>query len=103
MNVPIYTSVTVLTLESGDLIVLEFGEELWFENRMEKSLINPNQCLKFGIQICNDPSNPHLNLGIEASQDLFIPIKMEVSTCGSFTHPTTDNYLYEYKSIILSD
>ena len=67
MNVPICTGVTDLTLDSGEVVILDFVKGLWFGNRMEKSLINPNQCRKFGIQICDDPNNPHRNLVIEAS------------------------------------
>ena len=65
-NVPICTGVTDLTLDSGEVVILEFGKGLWFGNKMEKSLINPNQCQKFRIKICNDPTDPHRNMGIEA-------------------------------------
>ena len=94
MHVPIFTSVTALTLDSGGVLILEFGQGLWFENRMEKSLINPNQCQKFGIQICNEPTDPHRKLGIESSEDLFIPMTMEGSTCGLVTHPPTDDEIH---------
>ena len=80
-----------MTLDSGDVVILEFGQGLWFGNSMEKSLINPNQYLKFGIQICNDLTDTHRKLVIEASEDLFIPMTMEVSTCGLVTHPHTYN------------
>ena len=43
INVPICTGVTDLTLDSGEVVILEFGQDLWFGNIMEKSLINPNQ------------------------------------------------------------
>ena len=66
MNVPIFTGVTYLTLDSGDVVILEFGQGLWFGNSMEKSLINPNQCRRFGIQIYDDLTDPHRNMGIES-------------------------------------
>ena len=102
-NVPIYTSVTGLTIDSGWVVILEFGKGLWFGNRMEKLLINPKKCRKFRIQICNDLTDPHWNLGIEASEDLFIPMIMEGSTCGIVTHPPTDKELYECQNSMLSD
>ena len=37
MNVPICTCVTSLTLDSGEVVILEFGQGLWFGNIMEKS------------------------------------------------------------------
>ena len=42
-------------------------------------------------------------MGIEASEDLFIPMKMEGSTYGLVTHPPTDENLRECKNIIPSD
>ena len=101
MNVPICTGVTALTLDSGEVVIMEFGQCLWFGNRTEKSLIKPNQCKKFGIQICNNPTNPHRNMGIEASEDLFIQMKMEGSTCGLVTHTPTDDDLHECQNILL--
>ena len=76
MNVTIYTGVNSLALDSWEVVILEFVQGLWFGNRMEKLLINPNQCRKFGIQICDDPTNPHRKLGVEASEDLFVPMKI---------------------------
>ena len=51
MNIPICTGVTASKLYSGEVLILEFGQGLWVGNRMEKSLIKPNQCRNFGIQI----------------------------------------------------
>ena len=77
MDLPIFTGVTDFTLDPGEVLILEFGQGLWFGNMMEKSLINPNQCQKFGIQICDEPNDPHRKLGIEAPEYLFIPMTME--------------------------
>ena len=57
INLPICTGVTGLTLDSGQVLILEFGQGLWFGNRMEKSLIDPNQYKKFGIKVCDDPTS----------------------------------------------
>ena len=103
MNVPIFAGVTDLTLDSGEMIILEIVKGSWFGNRMEKSLIKPNQCRKFGIQICDDLTNTHRNLGIEASEDLFTPMTTEGSTCGIATPPPTDDELHECQNILRSD
>ena len=94
MNVTICTGVTALTLDSGEVVILDFGKGLWFGNRMETSLINPNQCRKFGIKICDDPTDPHRKLGIETSEDLVTPMKTEGSNCGLATDPTTDEEIH---------
>ena len=101
MNVHICKGFTALALDSGEVVILEFVQGLWFVNRMEKSLINPNQCQKFGIQICNDPTNPHRKLVIEASEDLLIPMTMEGSNFGLVMHPPTGNDIHECQNILL--
>ena len=42
VNIPICTVTTSYTLPSGEVIILVFGQGLWFGDRMEKLLINPN-------------------------------------------------------------
>ena len=44
VNIPIFTGATSYTIESGEGIIIIFGQGLWFGNRMEKTLINLNQC-----------------------------------------------------------
>ena len=70
---------------------------------MEKSLINPNQCQKFDIQLWYNPTDPQMKLGIESLEDLFIPMETEVWTCGVLTHPPTDNNLHDCQQTLLSD
>ena len=77
MNVPICIGVYYLTLDSGEVVIIEFVKGFWFGNKIEKSLIKPNQCQFFWIQICNEPTNPHRKLGIESSEVLFISMTME--------------------------
>ena len=45
------------TMELGDFIINIFGQDLWFGNRMDKSLINTNQWQDFGISIYEDPKS----------------------------------------------
>ena len=77
INAPICTDVTDLSLHLGVVVILGFGQGLWYGNRMETSLINPNQCQNFGIKICDNPTNPYTKIDIEAPEDLFVPIIME--------------------------
>ena len=34
-NIPIFTGVTSYTMESGEVIIIIFGQGLWFGNRMD--------------------------------------------------------------------
>ena len=67
VKIPNCTGVTVLTLTSGEMVLLKFGQSLWFGKKKEKSIINLNQFQKFGIRIFDDPTEPHRKLRIEAS------------------------------------
>ena len=47
-DIQICTAVTAYDTDEGETIILQFGQGLWFGNRMARSLINPNQCRHFG-------------------------------------------------------
>lgn len=80
-NVDIVTGATAVDLEDGSTIVLVFGQGLWFGDRMEKSLINPNQCRHYGVSLCDDPTDPNRPLAIRKERFL-IPMNMFNSSCG---------------------
>ena len=42
INAPICTGFSALTLDSVEVVILDFVQGLWFGNRMEKSQINTN-------------------------------------------------------------
>ena len=64
VNIPICTGANVLILYCVEVIILYFGQGLWSSNHMVKFLINTNQSFKFGIKICDDPTDQHKNLGL---------------------------------------
>ena len=101
-DIPICTGATAYTLLSGEVIILVFGQGLWFGNRMEKSLINPNQCRAFGIPICDDPTDPHRPLGIQAHGNTFIDMDMAGSTCGFITRYPSDHEMETCQHLELS-
>jgi len=87
---------------NGEVIILIFGQGLWFGNRMERSLINPYQCRAFGIGLCDDLTDPNgRKLGFECKND-FIPLEMNGTTCGLKTRYPTDEEIDECNQIILS-
>ena len=78
-------------MESEEVIILIFGQGLWFGNNMEKPLINLNKYQAFGIPTCDDPTDQHIPLGIEADFNTHIPMSMVGSTCRFITrYPTND-------------
>ena len=85
VNMPICTVATSYTMESGEVIILIFGQGLWFGNRMGKTLINPNHCQDFGIPICDESNDQHRPLEIEIDFNTHIPMSVVISTCGFIT------------------
>ena len=75
-NVEICTAVTAWKSHTDKVYILVFGQVLWFGERMDRSLINPDQCRSYGIFICDDPTDPHRTLGFETNT-LNIPLFME--------------------------
>ena len=70
---PIVSAATAFTCQStGQTYILVINEALWFGDRLENSLINPNQ-LRFGGIIVNDnPFDPHIPISIQ-TDDVDIP------------------------------
>ena len=102
-NVDICCGATAWTAPSGETLLLIFGQGLWFGNRMDKSLINPNQCRAFGISLCDDPTDPHRDLGIyDSSSDIFIPLHMSGSFSSLLTRCPTEEEMTSCRRIQLS-
>jgi len=102
-DIPICTAATAVDLESGETIILEFGQGLWFGERMEHSLINPNQCRSFGIRVCDDPTDENRKLGMELSDDYVVPFTMRGTTCNFLSRSPTLSELETCRTFQVSD
>jgi hypothetical protein len=45
--------------------ILEVNQALWFGDKLDSSLINPNQIRSYGLSLCDDPFDMHRDLGID--------------------------------------
>ena len=81
-DIPTFTAAIAVDLDSGETIILEFGQGLWFGERMKHSLINPNQCRSFGIRVYDDPIDGNRKLCVELSDDYVVPFTMRGTTCN---------------------
>ena len=102
-NIDICTAATAWTHPSGEKFLLVFGQGLWFGDRMQKSLLNPNQCRAFGVSLCDDPTDPHRDLGIyDEVSDTFIPMVMNGSFCSLLTRCPTKEEMDQCRKVYLS-
>jgi len=79
-DVPIVSAATAFTCQrTGQTYILVINEALWFGDRLENSLINPNQ-LRFGGTIVNDnPFDPQIPISIQ-TDDVDIPLELAGTT-----------------------
>jgi hypothetical protein len=79
-------------------------EALWLGDVMENSLINPNQCRIFGISMCDDPFDPHRQIGIhDPKTDITIPFKMFGTIVGLETRTPSLTEIQNCRHLVLCD
>ena len=75
-NVPIVSGGTAYDDPvSGDTYILVFNESLYYGEKLDHSLVNPNQLRSYGIPFWDNPFDPAHSLSIEVSSDLTIPLR----------------------------
>ena len=100
--VSIFTGANTVDLENGSTVVLIFGQGFWFGYIMDKSLVDQNQCRQYGIQFCSGPTYNYHELGLAIDENLFIPMGMEGTTCGSDSCCSTLEEMASCKRITVS-
>ncbi|CAJ1936118.1 unnamed protein product [Cylindrotheca closterium] len=74
-NVPIVSGATAYDCpQSGNTFILIFNKALYYGNRLDHSLINPNQVRKFGIPLWDNPFDEVRNIGIK-TKPIFVALK----------------------------
>ncbi len=77
---------------TGETVILVFHQALWFGSSMQNSLICPNQVRSHGISWCDDPHDPHREIGlVDQSGEVTIPFDVQGTMVGVTTRvPTSD-------------
>ena len=89
---------------TGITYILIVNEGLWFGERMKHSLINPNQCRKFGIDLCDDPYDPHRSLRLlDNDTGITIPFVTKGSTVLFCTHAPSQTELDTCLHVVLTN
>ena len=88
--------------DDGAIFIAVFGQGLDFTDKMDKSLINPNQCRSFGVQCVDDPTDPTRRLGFY-SDDTYLPLRMEGTNCLANAFCPSDQELQQYPWVYMSD
>ncbi len=103
INVSVVKAATAFTDKStGETIVLQYNQVLWYGNRMKMSLINPNQMRQYGVTVSDDPTDSTRVFGATLD-DTVIPFKMD-GTVVYFESSVPSRYeLDNCKTVIMTD
>ena len=79
-NVTIETAATATNDDNGTVFIVVFGQGLNFTKKMDKGLINNNQCRSLDVQCFNDPTNTKRKLVFYA-KNVSLPLYMQGTNC----------------------
>lgn len=103
-NVRVCTAITAVMLpNSGETVLLRMGQCLDFHDKMQKTLLNPNQIRHHGLELCDDPTDPNRNLGILLDDKTFLPFSMDGTICSVMTWFPTNDELQSCRVFTISD
>ena len=104
MNVPIATCATTVTHpDNGEERVLLINHILWFGNQMKISLLKPNQCRAYSIDLSDDQIDPKRTLGIRLSEDFFLQFQAKGWTMLFTSRFPTGEELYKIRRTVQTD
>jgi hypothetical protein len=109
MPVPDVPIATVATTWSDPLTgkgyIFIMHEVLYFGNKMDHSLINPNQLRHYGVVVHNNPyeTDPTRAMGIEIDDNNLIPFSLQGSTVFFKTRYPDDNELDTYPHVVVTN
>ena len=98
----ICSGATVWISDKGEVYIIIFEPGLWFGSRMERFLINNNQCSSFFIQIYDDTNYPNREIAL-FTKNISIPISMYWLSDMIMTITHTDKDLGTCPYITISD
>ena len=103
-HIPIVQGATAYDDDNtGETIILIYNQSLYFGDRLDHTLTNPNQLRAHGHSVCDDPYDPNRALGIQIQgTDIFIPFETRGTTVLFHTRVPTIQELKECRSVILT-
>ena len=91
-KVPVVSACTAYDCpETGETYILEFHQGLYFGDKLEHSLICPNQCRAYGIDLCDDPYDKNRRLRFtDPVTEEFVPFEIRSIFATFRTRVPTD-------------
>ena len=93
-NVPIVMGATMVTdTVSGKSFIMVINEALYYDKKLDHSLINPNQFCHHGTMIWDNPYDPYHDLSIDIDNCDQIGLTLDGTKVGFTLHAPTDEEL----------
>jgi hypothetical protein len=103
-DIPIVSAATAWTDDdTGETIILYFNQVLWYGDKLNHSLINPNQLRHRGIPVCDDITDRQRRFGIDLYGELFIPFEMKGTTIYFESRVPTKWEIQNCRIIVVTD
>ena len=103
-NIPIVSGATaVQDRVTGETLILVFNEALWYGDRMNHSLINPNQMRHFGVTVQDNPYDRDNDLTIkEHYAGISLPLSVKGTVVYFDSRSPTMQELTDCRHIVLT-
>ena len=93
-DIPIISGATAWTCqESGQTYILVVNEGLWFGEKLQNTLLNPNQLRFAGVTVADNPFKASEPISIALHEEVFIPLLMSGTTIFMETTTPTQSEL----------
>jgi hypothetical protein len=103
-DIPIVSAAMAWTdEETGETIVLYFNQVLWYGDKLDHCLINPNQLRHQGIPVCDDITDWNRRFGIELYGESFIPFEMKGTTIYFESRVPTNWEMQNCRVVVVTD
>lgn len=102
-DVPIVRGATAVQCqETGETFILIINEGLWYGDKMDHSLINPNQLRHFGVEVCDNPYAANGMYIHEPDSQVTVPLHSRGTIIYADSHSPTVKELQTCQHIVLT-
>jgi hypothetical protein len=88
--------------ETGETFILVFNEAIWMGDKMDHTLVNPNQLRSFGIKVQDNPFDSAPTYVSTEDGDFAFPLACTGTILSAPTRTPTENELQTCRHILLS-
>jgi hypothetical protein len=102
-QVPIVQAATAYdNPDTGETTILILNEALWMGDKMEHTLVNPNQLRAYGVTVQDNPFSTSPTFISTEGHEFTMPLNSKGTILGVITRTPTDRELQECQHVILS-